>query len=72
MSDFDRLKKLLQSNKKTIKKQEQMIKNKDLNIKVLRKKLENKKNEKNKNNKNNKKNNGWGAYINCMKKLEGG
>jgi hypothetical protein len=71
MSDFNRLKKLLESNKKTIKKQEQMIKNKDLNIKVLRKKLENKKNDKNKNNKNNKTSNGWGAYTNCMKKLGG-
>ena len=71
MSDFNRLKKLLESNKKTIKKQEQMIKNKDLNIKVLRKKLENKKNDKNNNNKNNKTSNGWGAYTNCMKQLGG-
>lgn len=44
MSDFNRLKSLLESNKKTIKKQEQMLKNKDLNIKNLTKK----RNDKNK------------------------
>ena len=40
MSDFEKLKNLLESNKTTIKKLEQIIKNKDLNIKNLKKKLE--------------------------------
>jgi hypothetical protein len=40
MSDFEKLKNLLESNKTTIKKLEQIIKNKDLNIKNLKNKLE--------------------------------
>lgn len=45
MSDKERLKNLLESNKKTIKKQELMLKNKELNIKnkdrILKKKDDN-------------------------------
>ena len=97
MSDFDRLKGLLESNKQTIKKQgntiknqelnrkkflqplidkqQRLIKNKDLNIKILRKKLEDEKKKKQKlkyarsiTTKKDK-SSGWGAYVNCMKRL---